>query len=256
MTQLKILVDTVLKQQPVQSPTLPNDQKQDVKAGSVFTIKSFIPASDHLKVVLADKSFQNKTIWYAYQRHVTILGNNGQIAFPTSTKLAVPYYDQLDNSEDPYGTCNVTSMAMVLSYFHAKRQRADMGFPDELNEYCSAHGLDRHEPDDLVKVAQNYGCRDRFSKTATMNEVKEWLLQGNPAIVHGYFTPSGHIICLIGYNATGFVVNDPYGEIMYTPYHSYYATYASGSGLTYSYNLIANTCCTDNEFWVHFISRT
>ncbi|MGB5959466.1 MAG: hypothetical protein WBG73_02310 [Coleofasciculaceae cyanobacterium] len=25
--------------------------------------------------------------------------------------------------------------------------------------------------------------------------------------------------------------------------------------LTYSYNMIYDTCCTDNEFWVHFISK-
>ena len=254
MTQLKILVDTVLKQQPVQAAKLSAEQKQTVKAGTLLTVKSYIPTNDHIKVALVDQPFQGKSFWYAYQRHVAII-NNTQIAFPATTKLSVPYFDQLNNSDDPYGTCNVTAMAMVLSYFHIQQQRSDVGFPDELDEYCNTHGLDRHEPTDLVKVAQAYGCQDRFTKTATMNEVKEWLIQGNPAIVHGYFTPSGHIICLVGYNATGFVVNDPYGEIMYTPYHSYYDTYASGAGLTYSYKLIANTCCTDNEFWVHFLAK-
>ncbi len=254
MTQLKILVDTVLKLQPVQSTSLPENQKQAVKAGSLFKVQSFIPAHDHLKVALADQSFQGRNTWYVYQRHAALL-DNGKLSFPAATKLAVPYFDQLDNSEDPYGTCNVTSIAMVLSYLRAKRQRADVGFADELNAYCKAKGLDRHDPYDLAKVVQAYGCSDRFTKTASFEEVKEWLIQGYPAIVHGYFTPSGHIICLIGYNATGFVVNDPYGEIMYTPYHSYYDIYASGAGLTYSYGMIYNTCYVDNEFWVHFISR-
>ncbi|MFM7450002.1 MAG: C39 family peptidase [Leptolyngbyaceae cyanobacterium] len=72
---------------------------------------------------------------------------------------------------------------------------------------------------------------------------------------HGYFTPSGHVVAIAGYNEQGFIVNDPYGELMYNPPHSYYNTYANGRGLTYSYNLIQQTCVTGQEFWVHFISR-
>ncbi|MER3477312.1 MAG: hypothetical protein C4287_13440 [Leptolyngbya sp. ERB_1_2] len=132
-----------------------------------------------------------------------------------------------------------------------------MRFPDELDRYCSDNNLDRHEPDALAQVAQAYGCDDRFSKTASFEQIKEWLIQGNPAIVHGYFTPSGHIICIIGYNEKGFVVNDPYGELMYSsnPSDSHYDIYTTGAGLTYSYNLMYQTCCGDNEMWVHFVSK-
>ncbi len=144
---------------------------------------------------------------------------------------------------------------MTLSYLRASRKHPEKGFPDELNEYCSAHGLDRHEPLDLVKVVEAYGCKDTFKQKTNFQEVKEWLIQGNPVVVHGYFTQSGHIVCFIGYNPQGFIVNDPYGEIMYTPYHRYYDTYASGAGLTYSYNMITALCCGDGEFWVHFITR-
>ena len=128
-------------------------------------------------------------------------------------------------------------------------------FPDELYQYCEDHGLDRHAPTVLQKIVQNYGFKDTFSTTASFAAVKEWLIQGNPVVVHGYFTPSGHIVVTTGYNAKGFVVNDPYGELMYNAGNSYYDTYSSGSGLTYSYNLMYNTCCGGNEFWTHFISR-
>lgn len=254
MAQLKILVDTVLKQRPLQSSQLANAEKQTVKAGTLFNLQSFAPASDHIKVALADKSFQGKNTWYVYQKAAVILDNNTTV-FPPSVKLSVPYYDQLDNSENPYGSCNVTSMAMVLTYLGASRQSPQMRFPDELSQYCDKHNLDRHEPADLVKLVAAYGCRDNFSKTASFQGVREWLIQGNPAVVHGYFTPTGHIICLIGYNSKGFVVNDPYGEIMYSPYHSYYDIYSSGAGLTYSYNLLYNTSAADGEFWVHYISK-
>jgi uncharacterized protein YvpB len=254
MAQLKILVDTVLKQRPLQSSQLSDSEKQPVKAGTLFNLQSFAPSADHIKLALADKTFQGKNTWYVYQKAAVILDNN-ETTFPSAVKLSVPYYDQLDNSENPYGTCNVTCMAMVLEYLGARRQYPQIRFPDELSQYCDKQGLDRHEPLDLVKVVKAYGCKDNFSKTASFQRVKEWLIQGNPAVVHGYFTPTGHIICLIGYNSKGFVVNDPYGEIMYSPYHSYYDIYASGAGLTYSYNLIYNTCCSDGEFWVHFMSK-
>lgn len=254
MTQLKILVDTVLKQRPIQSSGLKDTQKQPVKAGTLLNIQSFAPASDHIKVALADKSFQGLNTWYVYQRFAAIL-EDGKLIFPSAVKLSVPYYDQLDNSENPYGTCNVTTLAMCLAYLGAARKRPEMRFPDELSYYCEAHGLDRHEPADMAKVVEAYGFKDSFRKTASFEGVKEWLVQGNPAITHGYFTAEGHIVCLIGYNSKGFVVNDPYGEIMYSSFHSYYDIYASGAGLTYSYNLIYNTCCTDGEFWVHFISK-
>ncbi len=253
-TQLKVLADTVLKQKPVQSSGLTDAQKQSVKAGTIFNIQSFVPTGDHIKVALADKSFKGVNTWYIYQRTAAIMSSNNVI-FPASVKLNVPYYDQLDNSDNPYGSCNVTSLAMVLTYLGAKRLHPDIRFADELDEYCDSHSLDRHEPTDLVKVVKAYGCQDKFSKTASFEEVKDWLIGGNPAIVHGYFTSGGHIVCLIGYNSDGFVVNDPYGEIMYNPFHSYYDIYASGAGLTYSYNMIYNTCCTNNEFWVHFISK-
>ncbi|MBL1174430.1 C39 family peptidase [Pantanalinema sp. GBBB05] len=255
MLQLKILRDTILKQQILQSTQLPNAQKQDVKAGTVFNLAAHVPASDHIKVTLANQALQGKNTWYAYQRHVAIL-EDGKISFPQAVRLSIPYYDQLDNSENPFGTCNVTSIAMCLAYMGIGRRRPELRFPDELYLYCEKNGLDRHEPADLKKLVEAYGCKDAFSTTASFERVKEWLVLGNPAVMHGYFTSYGHIVVAIGYNAKGFIVNDPYGELMYTaPGNSYYDTYASGAGLTYSYNLIYNTCCTDKQFWVHFISR-
>lgn len=257
MSQLKILCDTALKQQPIQSSKLPDDQKQMVQAGSVFAITSYAAVSDHIKVAFADQSFQGKNTWYIYQKHAAVINNN-DIAFPAAVKLTVPYYDQLDNSEEPYGTCNVTSIAMCLAYLGAARKEPGRRFADELHDYCESHGLDRHSPDALAKVVEAYGCKDVFSTTASFQRVKEWLIQGNPVVVHGYFTASGHIVTIIGYNNRGFIVNDPYGELMYTSYNpsaSYYDTYASGAGLCYSYNMMYQTCCGGNQFWAHFISR-
>ena len=255
MTQLKVLCDTVLKQQPIQSAKLTAAQLQTVHAGTLLNVLSYAAASDHIKVSLSDQSFQGKNTWYIYQRHGAILEDD-KVIFPKAVKLSVPYYDQLDNSENPYGTCNVTSIAMCLAYLGAVRKHPEQRFPDELQDYCEVNGLDRHAPDVLAKVVEVYGCKDTFKTTASFEEVKEWLIQGNPVVVHGYFTASGHIVVFIGYNADGFIVNDPYGELTYNgPGDSQYDTYASGTGLTYSYRLIYDLCCGDNQFWVHFISK-
>lgn len=256
MTQLKVLCDTVLKQQPIQASKLAADQLQTVKAGTLLNVQSYGAVSDHIKVALSDRSFQGKNTWYIYQRHGAIL-ESGKVAFPPAVKLSVPYYDQLDNSENPYGTCNVTSIAMCLAYLGAVRKHPEQRFPDELQDYCTAHGLDRHSSEVLAKLVEVYGCRDTFKTTASFEEVKEWLIQGNPVVVQGYFTHSGHIVVFVGYNADGYVVNDPYGALTYNSSDdNEYDIYGNGAGITYSYNVIYDVCCTDNEFWVHFISKS
>ncbi len=250
MPQLKIFQDTVLKQQPILSTKLADDQKQSVKAGSIFQIQSYASEADHLKVTLTDQSFQGKNTWYLFQRYGCVL-EDGEIIFPSSAKLAVPYYDQLDNSEDPYGTCNVTATAMTMAYLGVTRKHPEMRFPDELNEYCNANGLDRHDPYVLAQVIKAYGLKDDFKTTASFEEIKEWLVQGNPAIVHGYFTQSGHIIVLIGFDQDGFWVNDPYGEWNADGYD----TYSTREDLHYSYDLVYRTSYVNDQLWVHFVSR-
>ncbi len=254
MAELKILCDTILKQKPVVAAQLPDNQKQSIKAGTVLELSSYTTESDHLKVTFKSQAFQGQKTWYVFQKHGAIT-QGGFTIFPKSVKLTVPYYDQLDNSENPYGTCNVTSMSMCLAYLGARRQEPNIRFPDELSQYCDTHGLDRHEPKDLVKVVEAYGCKDNFTTKATLEDVKGWLIQGYPCVTHGYFTASGHIVTFIGYNDRGLIVNDPYGELMYNPLHSYYNTYASGAGLLYSYTMIRNVCMTGGEFWVHFLSK-
>ena len=168
--------------------------------------------------------------------------------------LNVPYFDQLENIEYPYGSCNVSSMAMALLFLGAK-PKTTFKFPDELDAYCAFYELDRHSPQDLVKVAAAYGIKDTFKTNATIAETKAWV-QTKPAVVHGFFTPAGHIICLIGADDAGFWVNDPYGEYFAEGYDKNDdSNDHKGQGLHYSNELIERTCCTGGEFWVHFLEK-
>jgi uncharacterized protein YvpB len=171
---------------------------------------------------------------------------------PDTVQLKVPYLTQLDNTTDPYGTCNVTSLSMCMGYYgHPIRNSQGEQLEDELNRYCYEHGLDRHVPHDLAQVVRAYGYKDDFQANAKWGDVKKWLEQGNPCVVHGYFTASGHIITIIGYNSKGWIVHDPYGEW----FSSGYDTSRSGAGLTYSYSMMERVCGSDGDLWIHYVSK-
>ncbi|MEG4488822.1 C39 family peptidase [Microcoleus sp. D2_18a_B4] len=177
-----------------------------------------------------------------------------------SVRLSVPYKMQLDNKFEPYSTCNVTSLAMCLEYYEVGlvstfggmvRENKNIQLEDELYQYMSDKGLNKHYPEDLAQVARRYGIRDDFTVRGTFDGCKQHLKSGNPCIVHGYFTGPGHIIVLVGYDDKGFLVHDPYGEWFQTGYR----TDLSGEYLHYSYDLIQKTCAYDSQFWVHYLSK-
>jgi uncharacterized protein YvpB len=168
--------------------------------------------------------------------------------------LNVPYFDQLSNADNPFGSCNVSSLAMCLLYLGVS-PRTERRFPDELDDYCEEHGLDRHSPHDLARVAEAYGVNDEFKSNATIAEVKEWV-KTNPAIIAGFFTSSGHIIAVTGADDNGFWVHDPYGEWNEWGYdRNDDANDCRGKGLHYSNELIRRTCMSDGSFWAHFLKK-
>lgn len=167
-----------------------------------------------------------------------------------SITLDVPFKSQLDNFENPYGACNVTSIAMCLAYFGAKSKNPKIQLEDELYHYMEQKGLSRHSPYDLATVVRNYGYRDNYTSAGNIEMARDHLAAGAPCVIHGWFTDSGHIIVLKGFDDKGFRVHDPYGEY----WESGYDTAASGANLHYSYKLIRETCMQDGYLWLHRIS--
>jgi uncharacterized protein YvpB len=253
-TVLKVLNPTNLKRKPVQSSVLSDDQKHSLEAGKQFEVQSYAIERDHVRVAFARDSFKGFNTWYAFGGHIQLI-KDGVLVFPKprpkTVKLAIPYKSQLDNQENPNGSCNVTSLAMCLEFLGAKRKTNVGQFEDELYKYAIGKGLSRHDPHDLAVIVEDYGCRDDFRSNATIEQVLNWLAEGKPAVIHGYFTTFGHIIVLTGFDEGGFFVHDPYGEWT----SSGYRTDLSGKYLHYSYNLIRNLCIPDGSFWVHFISK-
>lgn len=183
-----------------------------------------------------------------------------QASLPPCVDLPVPFLQQLDNVNSPYGSCNVTSVAMVLRFFGLKGSGQGQ-LEDQLFTRIQNLGLDRHSPQDLAYLINldyaKHGLRDDFKAATTHAELKAHLAKGFPAIVHGFFTASGHIIVVRGYDDKAYggrgayIVNDPYGEY----FKNGYDTGASGEKLYYSYRMMKDLAGPDGDLWVHYITK-
>jgi len=197
--------------------------------------------------------------WWIYAPHWRQVGATGGVEGPGSgaggeRDLAVPYLSQLDNSYNPYGSCNVTCVAMCLYYLGMPRREGTQ-LEDELYVKLESLGRSRHNPYDLKYLIETYpGYKDVFRENGSFADIRSAIDAGHPTIVHGYFTSFGHIIVIRGYDDTGFLVNDPYGEWFSTGYDNS----RSGERLHYSHDLIARTCSPESRsnpahIWLHTV---
>lgn len=173
----------------------------------------------------------------------------------TEVNLPVPYYSQLDNELDPYGSCNVTSVAMCMAFLGIVGDGSPRQLEDQLNQWLKDNGLSRHSPVDMDQLFVWKKIPNKFTFMASWANVRKHLDSGKPCIVHGYFTSSGHIIVIRGYKTdydgkvTHWLVNDPYGEW----FASGYRTDLTGEALWYSDRMMKDTCGDDVDLWVHFV---
>jgi uncharacterized protein YvpB len=169
-----------------------------------------------------------------------------------------PYFSQINNCRNPYGSCNVTSVAMSLWHLGIRGDRSEAQLEDQMYSRCELRGWDRHDPIGLKKLVESYpGCKDAFTDRGTFAMLRQAIDVGSPVVLHGYFTRSGHIIAVKGYDDTGLIVNDPYGEWFAMGYD----TRRSGEALHYSYGMIARLCSPEStnnpqHLWIHRISRS
>ncbi len=191
-------------------------------------------------------------------RQLAIKLNPGVVArSPDGTvKIPVAYKSQMDNSNNPTGSCNVTSAAMCLEYYGIKSPD-DRQLEDVLYEWLQANGLSRHDPNHLKQAIEHFGCRDDFTTRASISEIKTAIDNGKPVIVHGYFTyPAGHIVVFIGYDSKGFIVHDPYGFWTASGYdRNDAANQRKGESVHYNYGMIDRVCLPDGGCWAHFVTR-
>lgn len=166
-------------------------------------------------------------------------------------KLGVPYKSQLDNAFNPSGACNATSLAMALEFLGVKHTGSGQ-FEDAIYESLRASGLHPGTASAMVAMVQKYGKKDVHNETASDDDIRKHLDKGKPVVIHGDFTRSGHIVCVIGYNAKGFIVNDPYGKFLGTL--GSYDNNASGAGIVHEYaTVVKNFWHRNGTNSAHFI---
>ncbi len=128
-------------------------------------------------------------------------------------KLNVPYQSQLDNvSGTGYRECFSSSMAMIAMY-HGKVEN-----DDKYNAIRQKFG-DSTDAAAQTQALRELGLTPTFSTTSSKQDLIDCIDAGWPVGVgwlhHGpVHAPSGggHWSVIVGYDDTGFIMNDPNGD--------------------------------------------
>lgn len=177
--------------------------------------------------------------------------------FPDTIEVAnndiipnVPYFWQLDNVINPYGSCQNTSIAMVLNYYGASTT------PDAISSYWGtryAQTLDGLRTVFNTDAAYHgLSVRMRSTPFGNLARINQNLADGKPVIVHGYTTGYGHVIVLVGFDGTHYYAHDPYGRWDQIPYSSgYFRTASAGQYVKYSQSSFEAAFAPDGFIWLH-----
>lgn len=171
----------------------------------------------------------------------------------SGTVLKVRYFSQRDNYRDENRTCFSSSCAMMLEYMKPGTLPGDKGDDKYIRTVFSIG--DTIESGVQVSALSNYGVKTHFSQSCSLDHLRTQIDSGKPVPIgilhHGpSHAPSGggHWICVIGYDDTGFIVHDPWGEIDHAS-----GTYISkdGKSLHYSNDLLSSrwTVDSDSDGW-------
>ena len=131
-----------------------------------------------------------------------------------TTVTSFPYYNQNHNRHEPRRACNITSIAMALD-FHKVTDPAKLGMrtPDYLYNKYGLHFDAASLANIFNAEAAKAGSpvRDRWTGSGTISQLRSLVSAGKPVVIHGWFTPPGHIVQVIGFDGANYIVNDPNG---------------------------------------------
>lgn len=178
--------------------------------------------------------------------------------------LDIPPRTQLDNERIPHQSCSYTCMAMVALWLNPKLAE-DGGYQqveDDMSYLYEVRDQRRRgEPHNMAQFwnreyAKDTGREMVFNAYGSVEGIKAHIDAGSPVITHGYFTKSGHVILIVGYDdeAYGglgaFVVMDPYGECDLTV-PTYNGMPTKVGPHLYSYKRTSQLCVVEGTWWVH-----
>ncbi len=129
--------------------------------------------------------------------------------------LALPFFDQTNDGPDGWRHCQSSSIAMNLAYLGVA------GIKDDLNylKVVQRHGDTTQQAAHTAALAE-LKAPGRFITSCSVERAKAELDKGFGLafgiLHHGPVsapTGGGHYVAIRGYDATGWLVHDPYGEL-------------------------------------------
>ena len=96
-------------------------------------------------------------------------------------------------------TCICAAIGGNVSIGHIREalfQIGEPGSPDVMGKYLTSF----------------FGDRYSYQASASINDIREAIDAGCLVIIHGWFTGSGHVVCIDGEDSTGFRMMDPNDE--------------------------------------------
>ena len=255
MTRLKVINKTPLKSRPIPYIELNTRYIYWLEINTEIVVDILREKDNHLEVKLLTSNLKGLPVGirvgYIYKEHVEVTeeSKNPVTSSNSKTSLKTDYYYQLNNSYQPYTSCFLSCVAMLLSFYKVRVT------PDQLYNKCLDLGYDRFSHQDIAALLESYGVNYTPKINGTFKEIKETLKKA-PVILGTFLTEGTHIVILVGfdddaYDGRGaFVVNDPYGEFTH---NGYIHTPTAGKGTLYSYSLIKQVGAPEGEgnYWIH-----
>ncbi len=180
-------------------------------------------------------------------------------------KLACAYLSQMNNSVTygyrPNQQCNVTALTIGASAHINPNWVDKSGREEQLISVITANGGSIYSPGDMAAgfnaLYNADGVKDTFYAAFNIEKIVEEIDAGNPCIIHGYFTRSGHIVTVVGHDLDNkqLIIHDPYGEWFRTGYHVNNASNQTrGKDNVFRMTTIDELCNYDG-IWTHVISK-
>jgi len=154
---------------------------------------------------------------------------------PPELRLAVPYFNQVDNYRDAHRTCNSSSCAMCLEFLKPGTLKGAKGDDAYVQKVFAIGDTTDHAVQ--TKVLASYGVKSYFSYNLGYSDIDKSLAAGKPVVIgilhRGTLSAptGGHMCVVVGKTAKGdYIVNDPYGSCN----DAYQGPVTNGKGTIYT----------------------
>ncbi len=158
-------------------------------------------------------------------------------ARPTNPLTGFPWFPQLDNGPNGWRHCQSSSLAMCLAYLGTPGIKDDTDYLRVVESHGDTTSQAAHQA-----ALKELGVQARFVTNCSASQAQAEIKAGLPVAMGFYHkgpvgAPSGggHWLACFGFDAFGWCVNDPYGELDLIQGRWLRTGGDSGRALRYSY---------------------